>query len=373
MKNLYIVRHGQSHFNRLGRMQGCNDESRLTEAGQTAAIMVGKSLSGMKFDRVLMSPLARARDTLELILLESADNSAQPEIVSDLRETNMYGWEGQLMAELAKAYPQQWHDWMHQPEALKLQHLGKDVYPMRDLYARAQTFLEQEIYPDSTDGKASSADSHILLVSHGGTNQALINRIIGLDVTHHQTFQQSNCGINHLVIKHASPDEPASGKLIQLNNTLPLGENLPKLKARKKGLRAIFLIHDHDHAQDRANVQTLTANLNIDSVIEWQQHGAGNFMGNFMDNLINRRAETDLHRAAADESTLHTVLILCHPRGLCTALKRLFALEESLLQKIKFERNKLTVIHHSNSHPKPIIQCINLPIRLANIDRFGQA
>ena len=69
MTVLYLVRHGQSEWNRIGRIQG-RRESPLTEFGREQAAALGRMLRAVLPDPgldIVASPLARAFETAEII------------------------------------------------------------------------------------------------------------------------------------------------------------------------------------------------------------------------------------------------------------------------------------------------------------------
>ena len=63
---LYIIRHGETKLNALGRLQGWTDEP-LNQNGKDLAIITGEALKEIPFDLVITSPLKRARETAEII------------------------------------------------------------------------------------------------------------------------------------------------------------------------------------------------------------------------------------------------------------------------------------------------------------------
>ncbi|MBM5799306.1 MAG: histidine phosphatase family protein, partial [Cyanobacteria bacterium K_DeepCast_35m_m2_023] len=65
---LVLVRHGLSSFNLEHRIQGRDDLSSLTEAGQEQARLTGDALREVRFDAAYSSPLRRARDTAAALL-----------------------------------------------------------------------------------------------------------------------------------------------------------------------------------------------------------------------------------------------------------------------------------------------------------------
>ena len=97
---IYLVRHGKTEFNTVGRMQGWID-SPLTEAGREVAVNLGKGLSEVPFDAVCTSGLGRTVETAELILAEN-ETSSELEIQNNpgLRETNYGSHEGKMNADV---------------------------------------------------------------------------------------------------------------------------------------------------------------------------------------------------------------------------------------------------------------------------------
>lgn len=66
MKTLYIVRHGETDWNKMGKYQGITDVP-LNENGLNQAKACGQALKDVKFDRILSSDLSRALVTAEVI------------------------------------------------------------------------------------------------------------------------------------------------------------------------------------------------------------------------------------------------------------------------------------------------------------------
>jgi probable phosphoglycerate mutase len=104
---IYLVRHGETEFNRERRLQGHVD-SALTEKGLAQARAVGERLKALTAAaaggwRLLTSPLGRARRTAEIIA--ERIGAAEIEVEPRLIELSWGEWDGRLRAELAAAHP----------------------------------------------------------------------------------------------------------------------------------------------------------------------------------------------------------------------------------------------------------------------------
>lgn len=87
MIHLYLVRHGQTVLNQLGRMQGWID-SFLTQQGRDQAVATGQALKDKQFALVCSSDLRRAQDTAAII---SKQLNHQPDLhraFPEFREVN---------------------------------------------------------------------------------------------------------------------------------------------------------------------------------------------------------------------------------------------------------------------------------------------
>ncbi len=93
MAKLYLVRHGETFLNKLGRMQGQID-SFLTLRGHAQAQQVGKSMQDINFTKIFSSDLGRAvqttRDIIEELHLEDLPYITN----SDIREVNFGSFDG---------------------------------------------------------------------------------------------------------------------------------------------------------------------------------------------------------------------------------------------------------------------------------------
>jgi probable phosphoglycerate mutase len=103
---IYLVRHGETEFNRERRLQGHVD-SPLTELGLRQAEAVGRRLGELvgreRGWRIVSSPLGRARRTAQIVArhLGADDVEIDPRLI----ELSWGEWDGKLRSELAAAHP----------------------------------------------------------------------------------------------------------------------------------------------------------------------------------------------------------------------------------------------------------------------------
>lgn len=110
MIRLFLTRHGQTEWNKLGLLQGSKD-SELTELGIKQAKLLKERLQDEKIDIIYSSPMKRALQTAEIISDNTriiSDNtkiiSDNPEIIIDhqLKEMHFGEWEGLHHEEIRK-------------------------------------------------------------------------------------------------------------------------------------------------------------------------------------------------------------------------------------------------------------------------------
>ncbi len=128
---VYIVRHGQTHLNKSGRLQGRSDHP-LNEQGIAQAETVAEWFrkQGISFCRVYSSPLARAVETARII-------SGSDDIKTDDRLIEMdYGpYEGYDFKEEKPEVTEFFKDFVHNPAPEGMEQLSQ-------VTARLGSFLE---------------------------------------------------------------------------------------------------------------------------------------------------------------------------------------------------------------------------------------
>lgn len=102
MTLLYLVRHGETDWNRAHRIQGSTDIP-LNDTGRAQALRAGRLLSRRNWDGIYSSPLSRAIETASIIAAELG--LAEPRLLDALVERNYGEAEGLTDREIAQRYP----------------------------------------------------------------------------------------------------------------------------------------------------------------------------------------------------------------------------------------------------------------------------
>jgi probable phosphoglycerate mutase len=101
---VWLARHGETEWSRALRHTGRTDLP-LTEEGEREARLLREPLAAVTFDRILCSPLARARETCEL-----AGLGGREELRDDLLEWDYGDYEGRTSVEIHEGRPT-WSLW----------------------------------------------------------------------------------------------------------------------------------------------------------------------------------------------------------------------------------------------------------------------
>lgn len=189
-----LMRHGQTDWNYLGRVQGGLDKSRLTQFGMRQARHAGEWLRYLKVDTILCSPLTRARDTLRLATDASRNRDLQakkPEVLESLKEIQV-PWQGLQKRDIPRSlFSEAYLQYTRNPPQFSYNGFS----PLQDITRRARDVW-------STVGRSSGACK--LLVSHNQMNKALICAALGLP-TVLSAWRQGNCCFNVIILEEGQP------------------------------------------------------------------------------------------------------------------------------------------------------------------------
>ncbi len=93
MAKLILIRHGETLWNRVKRFQGGRSDVPLSAVGRLQAQLLASALMREQVDAVFSSPLARARETAELV---ARVHGLQVQVLPELTELDFGEYEGEF-------------------------------------------------------------------------------------------------------------------------------------------------------------------------------------------------------------------------------------------------------------------------------------
>ena len=186
---LYVVRHGETDWNREHKIQGINDTI-LNESGIAQAHQIAKKLHAVQFKRIYASSLSRAYITAEIISSHNEYFKGRPIKDVRLRERTFGAYEGMKIRDIAlqfeKLYTQPLpnfdpsFDWFGDPE----------VETIESVATRSMSALDE---------MAGEGDVPVCAVTHGGVMKVVIDTVLGIPYTSLRRYDIPNCAV--LVLK----------------------------------------------------------------------------------------------------------------------------------------------------------------------------
>ena len=179
MKRVFLVRHGESKWNTLKKVQGQKNIP-LTENGIDQAHLIGNRLINENIDIIYSSHLDRAKDTANII---GQKTNVNVNTMEALQEINFGIWEGMSQVDVDKNYNKDFVLWRKQPENLKIEK-GETL---EDLQARAMKGVNSIINNDLWE--------NIVIVSHSATLKAIILGLLNVDLCHFKNLTLNNVSL----------------------------------------------------------------------------------------------------------------------------------------------------------------------------------
>lgn len=211
---LVITRHGLTARSIPEQHLGQKIDIGLTNKGRAQAKALAQRLTAVSFDRILSSPLVRARQTAAI--LAAAGSAERPAVEIDPRLTEMdYGaWEGLTYAEIEARDPELRGRWESDPakQACPDGESGDDVAD------RVEGFLRDLIgWHDRVERSAAEAERPILAVAHSTLNRVLLCVATGVPVRDfRRRFSQDQANLT--VLRYEPGSEPNDARIVVLND-----------------------------------------------------------------------------------------------------------------------------------------------------------
>ena len=210
MTRFFLVRHGETEWNRIHRIQGSSDIP-LNDTGRAQALAVGGVLANHRFDLIVSSPLSRAMETATIIARRMGMPLPLP--VQSLVERHYGEAEGCTREDLDARFP------------------GDTPVPGREPREEVQKRVIRTLH----DLAIRHPHADILAVSHGGVIRSVVE--------HAAPGQYSepikNCSV------HSFEHSPHGLRLVQFDDPM-------EVRARRIGSEE-FVEQNPEEARERAS------------------------------------------------------------------------------------------------------------------------
>jgi broad specificity phosphatase PhoE len=223
MLTLVLTRHGLTDRSRPEQHLGQKIDISLNAAGRRQAEALRRRLHPIAFERVVTSPLFRARETAEIV-------AGQP-VVADprLREMDYGAWEGRTYSQIDETDRAFRSEWLQHPDTLACPggESGEDVarrvtWFLEDMLDEHRRWMARASFRAATatsgPSNAVGADHRVLAVAHGTLNRIFLCVALDTDLQRfRQRYIQSQCNLT--VLAWADDAGPRQGTLLVANDT----------------------------------------------------------------------------------------------------------------------------------------------------------
>ena len=160
---MFLVRHAESTWNRMKKIQGQRDPQ-LSTYGKKEAKLLAKRLKGLSFDAVYTSPLKRAYQTAEVVV-----GKKTPIIREEgLNEICLGEWEGRTLRQIRKEYGEMFDRWAVRPTRIRVPG-GEDFKTFVKRVKRTLRSIE-----------TANEGCNVLVVCHGGVISTYATVVLNL-------------------------------------------------------------------------------------------------------------------------------------------------------------------------------------------------
>lgn len=186
MTDILLIRHGETAWNRMRRMQGHIDIG-LNDEGHRQARSLARALQSECPAAIYASDLQRARNTAQAV----ADTHQLPvHIDSALRERCYGAFEGLMYDEISLQHPEAFALWQSRDPQARFPAGEREAETLEEFHQRSVDVV--------TRIAQQHPDQRIVIVTHGGVLDCLYRAAHDLSITSPRDFAILNAAINRL-------------------------------------------------------------------------------------------------------------------------------------------------------------------------------
>ncbi len=186
MPTLLLIRHGETDWNRSGRVMG-NQSIPLNHAGEQQARACADMLAHTPIAGIFTSPVLRAAQTADIL---GQAHATQPQHLAGLSEIGVGDWLNRYWKDFAEDPAKQ--EWYTQPH--RARPVGGET--LREVQERAVAAVQQAL--------EQAPEATYLIVSHGDVIRALLAHYLQLDLSVLRHARIDHAGVSGLELTNAA-------------------------------------------------------------------------------------------------------------------------------------------------------------------------
>ena len=169
--NLYLVRHGETEWNREGRAQGRADIP-LNEAGVAQSQALAAEFTSMRIANVMSSSSRRAVLTAEAI---AAPHSLDVQPNDGLLELDFGALDGAPLRDMREMFPDFFEHWTRDPATAQFPDGGETLQQLQDRTWAVVDSVARE----------HEAQDNVIIVSHAFASYSIMCRALGMPLSNY--------------------------------------------------------------------------------------------------------------------------------------------------------------------------------------------
>ncbi len=182
-KELILIRHGETKWNKLKKYQGHMDIE-LNDWGRKQSEEAAKELANLEVDYFASSDLKRAKETAEIIAAFHDNNVSE---YKELREMNFGDWEGKRFQEIQNENPLDFQKWIKDP----VKYSPPSGESLEEFQERVLIGFNKILQKETKRN---------VIITHGGVIMIYLASILELSLINYRKFEVANTGITKIDI-----------------------------------------------------------------------------------------------------------------------------------------------------------------------------
>ena len=183
MKQIFIVRHGETDNNKAGIIQGRSLDASINELGRMQARAISEALEPFDIQKIVASGLRRTHETAQPL---AEKRKLSIEKYPELDEINFGVLEGRSFTNIKDEVMELQKQW----ESGNLDFAPKNGESPRQTFTRANNKVNEVL--------ETSTEESIVFVIHGRLTRILLSEWLGYGLRNMHKIEHQNGAINHL-------------------------------------------------------------------------------------------------------------------------------------------------------------------------------